>query len=186
MVQVLVMLPFSLSWAPVMWSVADKPYAQRFYATVLTYFSAIALYVALGLSVLSPEAIRLMSSQEAYWRAWQVVPFVSLSYVLYGQYYQLAVGLNLRKKTQYLPIIVGAAAGLNLLLNFILIPLWGMMGAAASTLVSYLALAILVYMVSNHFYPMTYEWSRLLKLAALFGLAMGPACWSPRNHYSWR
>lgn len=179
MVQVLVMLPFSLSWAPVMWSVAAKPYAQRFYATVLTYFTAVALYVALGLSVLSPEVIRLMSRQEAYWRAWQVVPLVALSYVLYGLYYQLAVGLNLRKKTQYLPFVVGAAAGLNLLLNFVLIPLWGMMGAAAATLASYLALAILVYVVSNHFYPVSYEWGRLAKLAALFGFCYGSSLLIP-------
>ena len=181
MVQVLVMLPFSLSWAPVMWSVADKPYAKRFYATVLTYFTAVALYVALGLSVLSPEVIRLMSSQEAYWRAWQVVPFVALSYVLYGQYYQLAVGLNLRKKTQYLPVTVGVAAALNLVLNLILIPAWGMMGAAVATLASYLALAVLVYVVSYYFYPITYEWRRLLKLVVLSATCYGASLLVPSD-----
>jgi O-antigen/teichoic acid export membrane protein len=172
-VQVIVVTPFNLSWGPVMWSVADKPYANRFYAKVLTYFAAVSLYVALGLSILSPELLRLASRQEAYWRAWQVVPLIALSYVLYGIYFQMAVGVNLRKKTQYMPFIVGAAAVLNLLLNFLLIRPWGMMGAAISTLVSYSVLSLLVYVVSRRFYPLQYEWNRLLKLAVLFGVACG-------------
>ena len=167
MVQVLVATPFALSWGPVMWSVSDKPYAKQLYARVLTYFVAIALYIALILSVLSPELVHLMSRREAYWRAWQVVPLITLSYVFYGVYYQMAVGINLRKKTQYLPLVVGAAAGLNLALNFALIPRWGMMGAATSTVVSYLALVLLVYVVSQRFYPFPYEWGRLFKLTAL-------------------
>jgi O-antigen/teichoic acid export membrane protein len=172
-IQILIVTPFALSWGPAMWAAADKPYAKRFYAKVLTYFTAVALYVALGVSVLSPELIRLMSRREAYWRAWQVVPFITLSYVFYGMYYQMAVGINLRNKMQYISLIVGAAAVLNLLLNFVLIRPWGMMGAAISTLMSYSALALLVCVVSQSFYPFRYEWNRLLKLAVVFVVFYG-------------
>jgi O-antigen/teichoic acid export membrane protein len=167
--QLLIVTPFMLSWGPVMWAVAKRRYAQQFYAKVLTYFAATALYVALGLSVLSPEAVRLLSQREAYWRAWQVVPLVALSYVLYGFYYQLAVGLNLEKKMKYIPVIVSTAAAVNLLLNYVLIPPWGMMGAAISTLASYSLLSVLAYFASRRFYPVAYEWGRLAQLLVIFG-----------------
>lgn len=173
LVQVLVVTPFSLSWGPVMWSVADKPFAKQFYSKVMTYFTAVALYMALIVSILSPELIRLMSQRQSYWRAWEVVPLITLSYVLYGMYSQLAIGINLKKKTQYLPFLLWGAAGLNLLLNFLLIPSWGMMGAAASTLASYFVLSVLVYFASQRLYPFKYEWDRLLKLSLFFILCFG-------------
>ena len=173
LVQVLVVTPFSLSWGPVMWSVAEKPFAKQFYSKVMTYFTTVALYMALIVSMLSPELIRLMSQRQSYWRAWQVVPLITLSYVLYGMYSQLSIGINLKKKTQYLPFLLWAAAGLNLLLNFLLIPRWGMMGAAVATLVSYFVLAVLVYFVSQRLYAFRYEWNRLLKLSLFFLLCYG-------------
>jgi O-antigen/teichoic acid export membrane protein len=120
-------------------------------------------------SVLSPEIVRLLSRREAYWDAWQVVPFIALSYVLYGLYFQGAVGINLEKKTKVLPFVVGTAAVVNLALNYLLIRPWGMMGAATSTLLSYLLLVILVFRVSQRYYAISYEWGRLFRLGALAG-----------------
>jgi len=169
-VQLLVVTPFTLSWGPVMWAVATKTYARQFYAKVMTYFSTVALYVALAVSVLSPEIVRLLSRREAYWRAWQVVPFVALSYVLYGLYFQGAVGINLKKETRFLPFVVGSAAAVNLVLNYLLIRPWGIMGAAASTVISYLLLVVLVFWVSQRLYPIAYEWGRLFRLALVAAL----------------
>ena len=172
-IQVLIVTPFILSWGPVMWSVSEKPYAKRFYAKVLTYFLAIALFITLALSILSPEILRIISQREAYWRAWMVVPFIALSYLLYGLYAQVNVGISLRKKTQYIPFIVIGAAALNLLLNFLLIPRWGMMGAAVATVLSYFALLILTYMVSQRLYPVVYEWRRIIILLIIFSIISG-------------
>jgi len=167
-VSVVIVTPFMLGWGPIMWSVSEKPYAKRFYANVLTYFLTIALFLALALSILSPEVIQLMSQRESYWRAWQVVPMISLSYVFYGIYYQMNVGINLKKKTKYIPIIVGGAAIINLLLNFLLIPKWGMMGAAISTILSYAILVIFSFFVSRRLYPIKYQWIRIIKLSIIF------------------
>ncbi len=172
-VQVFVVTPFILSWSPVMWSVANKPYANRFYAKVLTYYSMVSLYAALAISILGPQLLRLLSRQAIYWKASPLLPLITLSYVLYGVYSQVSVGLNLRKKTQYLSFIMVSAALLNLLLNFLLIPPWGMMGAAWATLVSYAFLATLTTIISQHFYPFAYEWNRLAKLGLTVGLCYG-------------
>jgi len=167
-VSVIIVTPFMLGWGPIMWSVAEKPYAKQFYANVLTYFLTIGLFLALALSILSPEVIQLMSQRESYWRAWQVVPMISLSYVFYGIYYQMNVGINLKKKTKYIPMIVGGAAIINLLLNYLLIPNCGMIGAAIATILSYAILVIFSFFISRRLYQINYQWKRIIKLSIIF------------------
>jgi O-antigen/teichoic acid export membrane protein len=167
-VSVLVVTPFMLSWGPTMWSVSDKPFAKQFYARVLTYFTLVALFVALAISILSPEIIRIMSRSSAFWVAWKVVPLISISYVFYGLYFLTNVGIYLKKKPAYIPLIVGSVAVINLALNFILIPDWGIMGAAVATLISYFLLVVFSYVVSQRSYRIVYEWVRLIKAAVLF------------------
>jgi len=171
-VSVMIVTPFMLSWGPILWSVSEKSFAKQFYAKVLTYNLVIALFVALGLSILSPEVIQIMSQRESYWRAWEVVPLISVSYVLYGIYYQTNAGINLRKKTTYTPFIVGSAAIINLGLNFLLIPIWGIIGAAIATIVSYALLVIFSYFVSHRLYPISYEWSRIIKVSLIFAILL--------------
>jgi O-antigen/teichoic acid export membrane protein len=167
-VSVLVVTPFMLSWGPTMWSVSEKPFAKQFYARVLTYFTLVALFVALAISILSPEIIRIMSRSSAFWVAWKVVPLISISYVFYGLYFLTNVGIYLKKKTAYIPLIVGSAAVINLALNFLLIPGGGIMGAAIATLISYILLVVFAYVVSQRSYWIVYEWERLIKAAVLF------------------
>ena len=64
--------------------------------------------------------------------------------------------------------------GLNIGLNFLLIPYWGIMAAAVNTLIAYIILVILTTMVSNKHYRIPYEYLRISKLflPAIFLLQM--------------
>lgn len=179
MIQILIVTPFTLSYGPMMWSMASRPDAKAFYARVLTYFTMVSLYLALALSMLSPEIIRIMARKQAFWRASNFVPLVALSYVFYGMYTQFAIGLSLRDKTRYFPLVVGFAAVANIVLNFLLIPSYGGMGAAVSTVVSYLVLTVVVYLVSQRLYPIHYEWRRLIKVAGISGFVYAASWFLP-------
>lgn len=162
-VQGLIVGPFTLAWAPFFWSTAKEENAKEVYSSVLTYFVLVAMFVALGLSVLSKEVLVVMTTPPFY-GAYKVIPLIALSYVLYGCYYILGAGFNLAKKTKYVPFIVGVGAAMNLGLNFLLIPNYGMMGAAVATLISYSMLPMGSYFVSRRFYSIKYEWGRISKI----------------------
>lgn len=151
-VQGLIVGPFTLAWAPFLWSVAKEKNAKEIYSSVLTYFVLVGMFAALVLSVLSREVLMVMATPPFY-GAYKVIPLIALSYVLYGCYFVLAAGLNLERKTKYLPFIVAVGAIINLGLNYLLIPSYGMMGAAVATVISYLILPIGSYFVSLRFYP---------------------------------
>jgi O-antigen/teichoic acid export membrane protein len=168
-VQGLIVGPFMLAWGPFFWSVAKEKDARDIYSSVLTYFTLVAMAVALVLSVLSKQALEVMAAP-AFYGAYTVIPLIALSYVLYGCYLILPVGINLERKTKYLAAIVGVGAVVNLGLNYLLIPRYGMMGAAVATLIAYLLLPVGSYFVSNRYYPIRYEWRRIARIFVAAGL----------------
>jgi O-antigen/teichoic acid export membrane protein len=162
-VQALIVGPIILAWGPFFWSVTKEKNAKEIYSSVLTYFALVGMAVALVLSVLSKEILVIMTTPPFY-GAYKVIPLIAVSYVLYGCYQILSPGILLERKTKYLAFIVGFGAAVNLGLNYLLIPSYGMMGAAVATVISYLLLPIGSYFVSRRYYPIKYEWGRVAKI----------------------
>lgn len=157
-------MAFQMAWGPMMYRAEKREDAPLFYSKVMTYFTIFFLLLAAFISLFSHELVRILATFE-YMKAATIVPIVSLSYVFYGYYYVTAVGINLKNKTFYFPMIMLIAAILNIVLNFLMIPKMGMMGAALSTLISFMALSLLVAYVSLRYYKIDYE---LGKIALLF------------------
>ncbi len=162
-IHILIVTPFTLAWSPFYWSVSKEKNSRKIYSRVLTYFTLVSLLIVLTISAFAKEVVFLLATP-AYYPAHQVIPLIALSYVFYGMYAIFAVGYNLAKKTSYVPFIVGTGAIVNIILNFILIPPYGMMGAALATLISYIVLPIGAYLISQKYYPINYEWERMLKI----------------------
>lgn len=84
-----------------------------------------------------PELVKLMASEE-YWEGIQIIPPVVLAnYIIFA--YTLYVNIELfYKKSLYISINTLIAAGANIVLNYVLIPRYGYVAAAYTTLASYL------------------------------------------------
>jgi O-antigen/teichoic acid export membrane protein len=124
------------------------------------------VFVATVLSVFAKEVVQFFTGAEFH-RAYQVVPFIALSYVAYGMYFNFSTGVSLRKKTIYSSISVLLASLINLVANLLLIPTFGMLGAAWATLISFSALMIIILLFSNRFYPIPFQFARLAKILLL-------------------
>ena len=85
----------------------------------------------------------------------------------YAGYTVLAIGIGRARRTQFNWIVSGAAAALNIALNFVLIPRYGMMGAAVSTAAAYVALFAGMTINSQQVYPVPYQWRRVLTLSCV-------------------
>ena len=77
------------------------------------------------------------------------------------------------EKNKSLPFITGLGAAVNVVVNLLLIPTMGIMGAAIATLAAYMVMAFAIYRVSQEAYPIRYDWSRIVKLFLLVGIAYG-------------
>ncbi|MBN2463124.1 MAG: oligosaccharide flippase family protein [Dehalococcoidia bacterium] len=161
--------PFQLAWLPFLFSIKDSQNAREVYSRVLTYFSLIAIFFALALSVLAKPVLWVMATPPFY-TAYKVIPLIAFSYVLQGCYLVVAVPFYLTNRTKWLAYLVGSAALANLLLNYLLIPGYGMMGAATATFLSYAALFLAAAFTGRHYYTIPYEYGRVLKIFLAAGL----------------
>jgi O-antigen/teichoic acid export membrane protein len=84
----------------------------------------------------------------------------------------LNVGITLRKRTIYAPLVITGALGVNVALNSLLIPKYGIMGATVSTLVSYAVFCGLRFWASNLFFKVRYEWKRVFTVLAIGGCTL--------------
>ena len=162
----------SLAWGAQLFVIAKQPNAEQKYARILTYYLVTVGFVGLIISVLSREVLQIFTAP-AYYDAYTVVPLIVISYIFYGAMYMTNIALPVQGKTRYNTVIVIGAALLNLGINSVLIPRFGMMGAAVSTVLSYLALLIVQAAVNLHFWYIPYEYGRIVRLGVAWALVYG-------------
>lgn len=127
------------------------PDAQAKIRTFFIYYVSAGWFITLGISTFARAAILLLSTAE-YIEAAYIVPLVVFSYFLYGLGEFYSMGIHISNNTGLESGILFFAAGINTGLNFILIPLLGIYGAALTTVISYLLMNVVYYHVGRKFY----------------------------------
>ena len=169
---VFLMIAFRTAWPAFAYSIEDDREARRTYAFVLTYLLVGASWLALALGALAPWLVRLLTAPQ-YQRAQDGVALLAFAGAIYAGYTVLAIGSGRARRTQLNWVVTGFGALVNVGLNFVLIPRYGMVGAAISTAAAYLTLFLGMIAYSQHVYPVPYQWRRVLTaVAAAAGLTV--------------
>jgi O-antigen/teichoic acid export membrane protein len=166
MLSYLIVQPFLTIWAARMYEIAKREGAGEVFSRIFIYFSLGLLIATLSLSVMIKELITVIAAPDFH-QAYRIVPFIAMSYAFHGIACYFQTGIYLRKRTGYIAVIGCASAGSNLLLNYLLIPPFGAMGAAWATTLSFLIMTILAYGFAQRVYPIPYRLSKLLMVLAL-------------------
>ncbi|MDY6892972.1 MAG: flippase [Chloroflexota bacterium] len=118
----------------------------------LKYLLAIAIPFVFGAALLGEQVLRMFSTPEIAYEGRYIVPLVAVGCLFWCVGVMPSSILALVKRTRVVAIAWGAAAVLNLALNLLVVPYIGILGAAITTLVSYLlALVIRWYYASKEF-----------------------------------
>jgi len=163
---VFLMIAFRLAWPAFAYSIDDDREARRTYSYVLTYLLFLCTWVSVALGVLAPWLVAWLARGPGFHRAADAVALLAFATTAYAGYTVVAIGIGRARQTQFNWIVSGAAALLNVGLNFALIPPYGMIGAAISTAAAYLALFLGMVANSHRVYPVAYQWRRVLTLFA--------------------
>ncbi len=166
---VLLLTAFRTAWPAFAYSIADEGEARRTYGFVLTYLVFAASWLALALGLCSPWIVRLLATPEFY-SASRVVAPLAFASVAFAGYIVMAIGVGRARRTQFNWVVTGLGAAVNVALNLILIPPYGMMGAAVATIAAYTTMFAGMTWWSQRIYPVPYQWRRV---ATLVGAAAG-------------
>ena len=166
LISMLFVAPFYQIWGARMFDIYNRPDAKEVISKVLTYFLLVALTVNLAISLLSKDALRIMSNQQ-YWDAYKLVPIISMAYVLNGIIYVISVGILAQGKTKLNALAMLIAMAVNIGLNFLLIPHWYKAGAAYATLTSYSVRVAVIYYFAQMLFKTRYEWGKIFQMGGI-------------------
>jgi O-antigen/teichoic acid export membrane protein len=157
---------FQMAWGPYALSIQHHDDAKERYSRGLLLFVCAALAGATAITIFA-RPILVVLAQPRYYAAEKVIGLLVLATVAYGAYLVANIGLLITKKTILTSSAIAIGALLNIVLNFLLIPRFGMMGAAVATLAAYSTAFVLLYMVAQKHYPINYRPGRLAGVAIL-------------------
>jgi O-antigen/teichoic acid export membrane protein len=140
-------VPISFVIFPVIssfWEMGKVPSVKKY----LEYSTKIFLFFGVpgsaGLYILSKPLLQILTTSEFLAGGGTLTLLIALSTLFLGIYQINLYIICLIEKTKFMPFIVGLSAVTNIVLNMLLIPRMGIMGAAISTIVSYAALSLIV------------------------------------------
>jgi O-antigen/teichoic acid export membrane protein len=163
---VFLMIAFRLAWPAFAYSISDDREAKRTYSFVLTYLVFVCCWISLALGALAPWLVDILAPKPEFARAAEAVAPLAFAATAYAGYTVLAIGSGRARKTQGNWVVAGVAALVNIVLNVALIPPYGMIGAAISTLVAYVVLFAGMYVYAQSVYPVAYQRRRVLTATA--------------------
>jgi O-antigen/teichoic acid export membrane protein len=159
---VLLLTAFRMAWPGFAFSIEDDREAARTYAFVLTYLVALASWAALGLGLLAPWLVQLLApTNEAFWPGERVVAPLAFAAALFAGYIVVSIGIGRARRTGFNWVVTGTAAAINLGLNAVLVPEYGMEGAATAALVSFAVLFVFMAGYAQQIFPVPYQWRRV-------------------------
>lgn len=115
------------------------------------YFLMVAVPATVGMLLMSGALIKTLTTGEFEQGSIGVTAVVALSNIAYGVYLIVSNILYLQKKSKTISLMLVLAAGFNIGLNVLIVPVAGVIGAALATLASFTALsAASLYISSKH------------------------------------
>ncbi len=128
-----------------------------------------------GLSILSKSLLVTLATPE-FAMAYMVVSIVALATLLYCCSFINTSVLELFKETKKVSIIFGASASINLIMNIVLVPRIGILGAAIATLITF---AIHLFVVSKlSFKRLSYDIDlKFISKCIIASIPMGFVVW---------
>ena len=164
--------PFNMMWSVRLLELGDSRDRAAEFHRVFVYFYFLLITAALAVTLYAPEIIMLVSARE-FWPAAAVVPILVVNQLLTPLSYNFEMGILQRKRTGYLPLVNGATLAFGIVALALLIPPFGIVGAAAGAAATQaVRLAGLVWFSARcSDYPRLFPWGASALLVGLAALA---------------
>ena len=151
----------------------DNP--GKTYARVMKFFVIACCLCFLGVSLFLDIWKYFMGIKRhpEYMKGLVVVPLLMLSKIFLGVYYNLSIWYKLTSKNWIGASITLGGAAITILLNFLLIPIWGFVGCAIASLTCYLFMMIVSYTQRQKYYPINYPIKKLIGYVVICLIMVG-------------
>jgi O-antigen/teichoic acid export membrane protein len=186
MVMNLFVLAFQNAWLPYFMSFSDKQgEARELFGRITTYyifgFGTLTLFF-----FIAAKPIVMLMTQPAFHEAYKVIGLSASAQFFIGIYNMLLPGMYFAKEVHYQALIQSFAAVVTVAISLLLIPPFGLLGAAIALALGYLSMAAFTYLWNlkrrQVYLNVHYEWKRILTFALVYVGFTTVMLWE--RHYS--
>ena len=125
-------------------------------AIVMNYFTIVMIFIFL-LITLYLQIFKYFINNPDYWEGLVVVPILLVANICLGIYTSLSIWYKLSDKTIYGAYISGFGVIVTIIVNSILIPIYGYKASAIATLICYGSMMILSFSLGQKYYWVPYN-----------------------------
>ena len=163
----LIVYSINLAWVPFFMKLASEKGddAKPVVSQLNTYYCLFIFFIGLALAIFSKEIVLVLTTED-YSAANIIVPILTFQFMLTGLYYMMASKIvYVKRAVRYLPVLTISSAAVNIGMNYLLTPVYGMTGAAWSAVISSSFLLLIAFVISQKAYHIRYDYRRILLIA---------------------
>lgn len=131
--------------------------SEEFFSDVLEKYQSL-LFIISTLLIAGEKIIAKIMFSADFYIAWKYMGILLLANVFYAALSFLGTVYTAAKKTKMSLYTTMLGAIINIVLNFILIPNWGIMGACVATTISYYAVVVIRVYDIRRFFDLQFAW----------------------------
>lgn len=135
---------------------SDKPRSKIMLRKSLFLFIVITTLLSIFLSLYAYEIVRFVATKK-FIEGIIVIPVLCFAGILAQMVQMVPVGISLSEKTWHYTWILIVVAIFNVVINLIMVPLWGFFGAAFTLLIAYLVYLVLSDIISKRYFDAKWE-----------------------------
>ena len=145
--------------------------AQVFRRTMIFLLAASGLIIT-AFVALAQEIIFILVPP-AYYGSFWAIPLLAVGFLFFTSAHVSVVAIMVKNKTIYIMLACWLVAAVNIGLNAMLIPYFGIVGAGAATGISYILFALSYALISKRLWPVSYPITIIAALLAVPFTAIG-------------
>ncbi len=146
----------SLVYFPYAMRVADVSHAKKSFKKVFNAYVIFGGILGFFVILFSPEIFKIFINK-SYHEAVKIVFFGVISNYLYGIFNIINLSFYVKKRAGNIALAVGLGAILNIVLNFILIPKYGIYGAGIASILAFGLIVVFNFIIAEKTYPVGYN-----------------------------
>lgn len=162
----MLLAPFTFLLAPLLSSYYDQNKIEEVEIHLqysLKYFLLLSIPAVFGLSILSKPLLTVLSTPEIAQNGYLITPIVAIGAFILGVQGIIGQILALEKKTKIIGSMWMIGAFINVALNIIFVPMFGIVAAAISTLIAYSFTFTVSTFYSLKYIKVNFDWRFIFK-----------------------
>ncbi len=153
---------FRMGAEPFFFNQSETKDATQKYSTIMTWFVLLGCLFIIGITSFIDIIASLFLRQPEYLKGLYIVPILLIANLLSGIYNNLSIWYKLTDKTRFGMLISILGALITVVSLFVFLPLFGIIGGAWATLMTYATMTVISYFLGRKYYPVPYEIGKIL------------------------